>query len=130
MNKQHILVIVAAAVISSGCATVTRGTNDTLVVNSNPPGANVRISNGQTSKTPATFKLKRNQPVHVTISKLGYQPQSVQVMPQIEGAGAAGMAGNVLVGGIIGVGVDAVSGAMYDLTPNPLFVTLEKDNDE
>ena len=35
------------------------------------------------------------------------------------------MAGNVLVGGIIGVGVDAASGAALDLTPNPVVVTLQ-----
>jgi hypothetical protein len=37
------------------------------------------------------------------------------------------MAGNVLVGGLIGIGVDAYSGAMNDLVPNPLSVKLEKE---
>jgi hypothetical protein len=36
------------------------------------------------------------------------------------------MAGNVLVGGVIGVGVDAVSGAMYDLTPDRISVKLDR----
>jgi hypothetical protein len=36
------------------------------------------------------------------------------------------MAGNVLVGGLIGVGVDAASGATKELKPNPLAVTLER----
>ena len=31
------------------------------------------------------------------------------------------MAGNVIVGGLIGAGVDVASGAMLDLTPNPHF---------
>jgi hypothetical protein len=31
----------------------------------------------------------------------------------------------VLVGGLIGAGVDAASGAMLDLTPNPAIVKLE-----
>lgn len=34
------------------------------------------------------------------------------------------MAGNVLVGGLIGVGVDAASGATKDLRPNPLVLQL------
>lgn len=37
------------------------------------------------------------------------------------------MAGNVLIGGIIGAGVDLASGAMNDLTPNPLVVRLEPE---
>ncbi len=34
------------------------------------------------------------------------------------------MAGNVLVGGLIGAGVDAISGATKDLKPNPVNVRL------
>jgi len=34
------------------------------------------------------------------------------------------MAGNVLLGGIIGAGVDAATGATKKLTPNPIRVTL------
>jgi len=40
-------------------------------------------------------------------------------------AGAAGVAGNILVGGIIGLGVDAATGASQDLVPNPVEVKLE-----
>jgi hypothetical protein len=36
------------------------------------------------------------------------------------------VAGNVLVGGVIGLGVDMVTGASQDLTPNPVTVVLEK----
>lgn len=43
---------------------------------------------------------------------------------EISGAGAAGMAGNVLIGGVIGAGVDAGTGATKDLRPNPLSVQL------
>ena len=37
------------------------------------------------------------------------------------------MAGDVLVGGLIGAGVDTPSGAMLDLAPNAVKVTLETD---
>jgi hypothetical protein len=37
----------------------------------------------------------------------------------------AGMAGNILLGGIVGVVVDATSGATKELKPNPLRVKLE-----
>ena len=39
------------------------------------------------------------------------------------------MAGNVLVGGIVGVGIDSYSGANKSLSPNPLRVTMEKESD-
>jgi hypothetical protein len=34
------------------------------------------------------------------------------------------MAGNVLAGGVIGIGVDAYTGAAFDHTPNPVSVSL------
>jgi hypothetical protein len=103
---------------------VTRGTKDTLIVESDPAGADVRLSTGQTGKTPTSFKLPRGDSLVVTISKEGYETVMVNVNSQVVGAGAAGMAGNVLVGGLIGAGVDAFSGAMKDLKPNPVTVKM------
>ena len=39
------------------------------------------------------------------------------------------MAGNVLVGGLIGAGIDAGTGAMHSHKPNPLVVTLNREAD-
>jgi hypothetical protein len=36
-----------------------------------------------------------------------------------------GMAGNMVVGGIVGVAVDATSGAMLEHVPNPVNAVLE-----
>ena len=41
------------------------------------------------------------------------------------GAGTAGFVGNALLGGPIGAGWDVASGAMTNLTPNPLNVVLD-----
>ena len=123
--KTNIALLLAAfCFLLSGCATITRGTKDTLVVESDPAGANVTLSNGMTGRTPTSVKLPRKEPVVVTIAKEGYETLTVNVNPQISGAGAAGMAGNVLVGGIIGAVVDPMTGAMKDLRPNPVKVTL------
>ncbi len=109
----------------SGCASITRGTKEVLIVNSEPMNAHVRLSNGMTGITPASFKLARDSVLTVTIAKEGYKTAVVQVNHETANAGAAGMAGNLIFGGIIGAGVDAVSGATQDLTPNPIYVILE-----
>ncbi len=111
-------------VLVSGCASVTRGTKDTLVVESDPSGATVRLSTGASGKTPTSFQLPRKNALEVFIEKDGYEPLTVHVSSQISGTGAVGMAGNVLVGGLIGVGVDTWTGASKDLRPNPIKVTL------
>jgi hypothetical protein len=108
-----------------GCATVTRGTSDVLVIESEPPGAEVEIQPANHHcKTPCSVKLKRKLEQIVTIRRESFEPVEVRVIPQVVGAGAAGMAGNVILGGLIGAAVDAGSGAMKDLKPNPVKVTM------
>lgn len=128
MRSIHIwlaLLALAMSLAGTGCATVTRGTTEVLSVDSTPSGATVSMSNGERCQTPCAVELKRKYPVTVEVCKAGYAPVVTNILSQISGAGSAGMAGNVLVGGIIGAGVDASSGAMRDLRPNPLSVTLE-----
>lgn len=122
--------ILAAALIAplGACATVTRGTTEAFVVETEPSGASVLTSTGMSCEaTPCTFpRIRRNSDFTVTISKEGYRTTTHTVTHQTSGAGGAGMAGNVLVGGLIGVAVDASSGATQDLVPNPLRVTLQR----
>ena len=113
------------------CATVTRGTSTRFNVTSEPPGAEVHASNGSNCQTtPCTFRLSRKDDFDVTVSKPGYQTQTVHVRSKAAGVGVAVMVGgNFLLGGPIGAGVDAFSGATNDLDPNPLNVVLVKKGD-
>ena len=124
--KQFVLAGTALAALPFiiGCASVTRGTKDTLVVESDPVGAIVRLSTGQSGKTPTSFQLPRKKAFDVYLEKEGYEPLTVHVSSQISGKGSLGVAGNVLVGGLIGVGVDAITGAAKDLKPNPVIVKM------
>lgn len=119
------VVLAALAVAVSGCATITRGTNQDFTVESTPSGATVSTSNGfECPATPCTFRMPRKDGFTVDLTLNGYLPARETVTSNMSSGGAAGMAGNVLVGGLIGVGVDATSGALNDLSPNPLQVTL------
>jgi hypothetical protein len=116
--------LAAACVLLSACATITRGTNQTFKIESTPSQADARLSTGQTCVTPCEIRMKRKSDFVVTVSKQGYQTQEARVHGVVKGGGAAGMAGNVIFGGIIGAGVDASNGSMMNLKPNPLQVTL------
>ena len=110
---------------ASGCATITKGTKDALEVRSNPQEAKVQLSNGQScTSTPCIFSLPRKEPVVVTISKEGCKTRQVNVISKISNTGGAAVAGNVIVGGVIGLGVDAATGAALELAPNPVEVDL------
>ncbi len=120
----RVFVLVAAASLA-GCATITRGTSEVLVIETEPPGASAEITpGGFKCTTPCSVELKRKKDYVIEIQRDGYEPVKVDVLSQIAGAGAAGMAGNVILGGIIGAGVDAVSGATKQLVPNPVKVNL------
>lgn len=109
----------------TSCATITRGVHEKLSVMSDPSGADVRLSTGEHGITPAKFvKLRRTEPFIVTVSKSGYVPQTVKIESKFGGTGGAAMAGNVILGGAIGLGVDAGTGAYNSLYPNPVSVHL------
>lgn len=116
----------ALGLLLSGCATVTRGTSQNVTILSEPPGAQAKLSNGMSCpSTPCTLKISRKQGFTVAYSKDGYKPHEETVVSKISGAGEAGLMGNVLIGGVIGGAVDSSSGAMNDLSPNPVKATLE-----
>jgi hypothetical protein len=117
-----------AAVLSLGaCATVTRGEHTAWEVRTSPPGAQVKTSNGMIcDSTPCSLRMMRKDKFTATITKPGYKTVEIKVTNKISGQGGLGLAGNVIIGGVIGLGVDAVTGASLDLTPNPVDLVLEK----
>jgi hypothetical protein len=130
--KKLILAALPLAFSAAACATITRGSHEAFVVETTPSGAAVETSNGlQCEATPCTFgHVERKAQFTVTITKPGYRTWTGTVTHHTAGSGAAGMAGNAVVGGLIGVVVDANSGATQDLIPNPLRVTLEADGSD
>ena len=121
--------VLAFAASLGGCATVTRGTTTQFTVNSTPPGAAVKTSTGfSCAATPCSMKMPRKTAFDVTLTKAGFATQTVHITSAVAGGGAAGFAGNLVAGSIVGMIVDGSSGAMDDLTPNPLAVTLNPDS--
>lgn len=118
--------IAAALALSTGaCGTITRGSTSDVTFNSAPAGAQVQTSIGLSCPaTPCTFPISRKQPFVATFTLDGYEPQQIPVTTEVSGGGAAGMAGNLVVGGIVGVVVDASTGASLDHSPNPVFATM------
>jgi hypothetical protein len=109
----------------TSCATITRGVHEKLTVLSEPSGANVVLSSGETGVTPTKFVKTRRDNFTVTVRKPGFLAQSVRVESKASATGETAMAGNILIpGALIGVGVDATSGAYNSLYPNPVFVHL------
>ena len=113
---------------AAGCATILKGTSAPVSINSTPSSASVEIKRsdgivvGQ-GQTPMTVKLGKGKDYSVIISLDGYQDQTVPILKTgVETA----VFGNLCVGGIPGLVVDFVSGAMYKLEPGTINVSLKE----
>jgi PEGA domain len=124
----RLLLAAAIAMPCVGCASVTRGTTENISISTTPAGATAEISGLEIPTacvTPCVVQAKRNADITIAINKEGYEPQIIPLNKEIPGTGAAGFAGNILAGGLIGMGVDAATGAAQDHKPNPVIVTLQ-----
>jgi hypothetical protein len=110
--------------VFASCATITRGPHDKLYVQSEPSGAEAKLSSGEKAITPAKFVKNRRESFSVTVSKPGYISQTVRVESKVSATGGTAMAGNIVAGGLVGMAVDAGTGALYSLYPNPVVVQL------
>src|SRR3990167_7213749 len=122
-----LLVASAGALSLFACATITRGTTQAFEVRTVPAGAKVVTTMGiSCESTPCVFpNVPRNSNFMVTITKPGYKTVTTNITNANLGAGNMNLAGNILAGGLIGIGLDASNGSLQDLVPNPLEVTLE-----
>ena len=113
MRIQVIAALMAAAAVC-GCATIVKGTTQSVALNTpGAPGASCTlVSEGigtKTVTTPATLTLDKSQHnIAVTCKKECFQDGVGIISSSTEGMAA----GNVIAGGPIGLGIDAISGAM------------------
>jgi len=107
---------ICIGVLGTGCGTIVHGTTQIVPIATIPAGATVQIDNGVTLTTPTQTKLERKRDYILTITKLGYQTQTIPLNSVLSGW----VAGNLVFGGLI----DAVSGGAFTLTPEKVSVTL------
>jgi uncharacterized protein YceK len=110
----------AALLLISGCATIIHGTRQDVGISSTPTGASVTIDSLQSGTTPVFSKLRRKDNHVVRISLAGYQPIDLTLTSSVSGW----VWGNIAIGGLIGLAVDAISGGMYKLSPEELSAAL------
>ncbi len=115
-----VMMLLICQSVIGGCATIVNGTTQKVSVSSDPPGAQLVVDGESTYTTPATVELSRKRDHLLTISKDGYHTEQIAVQKVISGA----VAGNIIAGGLVGWGVDAISGAQYKLVPKTVAVTL------
>lgn len=121
--KIRLLVILFAAAISSGCASIVSKSAYPVSINSSPDGAAFMVTNRagqriQSGVTPAVVTLKssagyfKGETYTLELTKEGYDSQVYTISSSLDGW----YWGNLFFGGLIGILiVDPATGAMFKL---------------
>ncbi len=118
-------VIAAVLIIGllAGCASIMHGKMQSVSISSTPEGATVTVDNRAVGTTPVSAELTRKDEHIVRISLEGYTTATIPLIRKTSGY----VWGNIFFGGLIGLAVDAMNGAMYKLEPEQLAITLDRD---
>lgn len=114
-----------ALLLTSACATLTTGTTQPLTITSEPAGAICRLERdggvvGVVNPTPGSVTISRSsRDLSVRCEKQGFEPG----LRTISAGFQAATLGNILLGGVVGIVIDAASGAAGQYEPN-LHVVL------
>lgn len=119
------VILMASVMVTSGCATVTRGQSDNVDFTSVPSGVTVSTSLGNNCVTPCQMNIKRKLSFRATFQK-GQEKREVFVKPQASSEGVVAGAGNIIAGGVIGIAVDAGTGANLDHFPSPVHADFNQ----
>lgn len=113
-------------VVLASCATIVGGTSQNIAVDSEPQGARCSFQRGNEGaigtigQTPGKLTVeRRKEDLQVTCTRDGYEPTAEIVASKFSVA----TVGNALFGGLIGVAIDASSGANNDY-PERLIVVM------
>lgn len=122
MKKTIYAYLLSSSLLLSSCATIVSGSKQNVRFDSNPSSATIFIDEVEVGKTPFEIKLARNSEHDVQIKLDGYQTYNTSLTKKFN----AWYLGNILIGGIIGLIVDPITGAIYNLTPSEINAQLNK----
>ncbi len=72
-------ILLAVALMSSGCATMVNGRHQDVLVLSEPSGASIRLNGQPVGSTPTTVKMRRRGAAELVLNKPGYVAASIPV---------------------------------------------------
>jgi hypothetical protein len=139
MKKSSLTKVLLTAILACSlfgilsCAAIIHGKNQDVFISSQPVGAKILVDERDYGVTPKTLGLPRvgrmdgepsaKKEYKVKIVLDGFEPYEVVLQRKVDGW----FFGNLLIGGLIGIVVDAVTGSMYKLNPNHIMAQIGKN---
>jgi len=118
------LALLAGTVLLAGCATIMHGSSQGVGLSSSPTAAKVTVDNKPLGVTPVVATLTRKDNHIVKFELDGFQPFEATLTRKTSGW----VWGNIVFGGLIGLAVDAMTGGLYNLTPEQNAATMVKQS--
>jgi hypothetical protein len=125
LKKGLSLALVVSSLSLGACSTIVDGTSQEIVINTNPSGADCGVERKGTNiarvnPTPgAALVSKTKEDITIRCNKDGYDETTY-----INKSGnAKATLGNILLGGVVGWGIDSATGADNKYT-SPVNITL------
>ncbi len=107
------LLLLSMALLTS-CSTIMNGTRQSIQIESDPSNAYVWVDRNYVGVTPIIVEMSRKDMHYVKIELDGFEPYEATFSRKL----SKWVFGNIVFGGVIGLAVDALTGAIYTLTPD------------
>lgn len=135
MKKLSSISALIISMLFFGCASIVHGPIQTVSITSQPKGARLTIDGKDYGITPGIVSLPRlgrskgdpQQKISyaVKIELEGFYPYELTIKREMD----TWVVGNILIGGIVGLIIDAATGSMYNLYPDQIVAPLVKQNE-
>jgi len=125
MNARLNGLLLSLVMMTTGCATLTKGTSQAVTVDTDPSGAMCTLTRDAkplaiVNPTPGSVPVEKAQgTISVACTKQGFLEAAGNLASEFQ----AMTFGNILFGGVVGIVVDAASGAMHRY-PDRVTITL------
>ena len=124
-NKLSITLLIGIALSTTSCATIITGTKDKITFNTTPEGAKVIHKGIEKCTTPCTAEIPRSLSKQVvTFEKEGFISKEVKLTKTFNPVTLV----NILLGGVIGLGIDTATGSLTKYSPKEYKVELGQKN--
>ncbi|MGB3607340.1 MAG: PEGA domain-containing protein [Psychroserpens sp.] len=108
--------LLSSILLTTSCATIISGSRQNVEITSEPTSAKVYINEIEIGNTPVQKNLKRNQEYQLVLKLDGYENYETKLEKKFN----AWYIGNIAFGGLIGIIIDPITGAMHKLKPEEI----------
>ena len=117
---KKLVTVVLISLFLQSCSSIINGRTQKVTITSNVNGAAVVINGRKVGTTPLTTRIKRENSMHITVRKKGYEDHSAALLTRLDGW----FFGNIIFGGFLGSTTDLASGSVHLLDPDHIHIQM------